>query len=260
MEKLPAGTGWLWIKQGFALYRKQPGALTLLFLLYAMLNLLLGVIPLLGQVAAVVLIPVFSVAFMQACAHIDQGKRVMPALLSTGFQKPAFPNLLALGLLYLVVATLAIGLSALVDQGAFLKLMTGQLEPNSREAREANLGGAFLLTMLICLPAAMGFCFSAPLIYWQRMSIGKAIFFSFFSVLRTLKSFIVFALSLFGLTILSSQLVLLLFGRSEIAFTMLMPLSMLLSVLMHCSFYASYRQIFGVPGAAQDASSAPEAE
>ena len=32
MEKLPATTGWLWIKQGFGLFRKQAAALSALFI------------------------------------------------------------------------------------------------------------------------------------------------------------------------------------------------------------------------------------
>ncbi|SFU27652.1 BPSS1780 family membrane protein [Pseudoduganella namucuonensis] len=248
MSKLPASTGWLWIKEGLALFMKQPGGLTSLALLYAMLNMVISIIPIVGQLGAIVLIPVFSLAFMQACADIDQGKRIVPALLATGFRKPQFPSLFAVGLLYLVVAGLAIGVSTLADGGMLMKMLTGQIDPASKEVRQANLSGAFLLTILVCLPAAMGFCFAAPLIYWQRMSVGKAIFFSFFSVLRSLKAFIVFALSQFGLTLMCTQVIMLILGRSQFALTMVMPIVMLLlSVLIHCAFYASYRHIFGSP-------------
>jgi hypothetical protein len=36
-------------------------------------------------------------------------------------------------------------------------------------------------------------------------------------------------------------------GRTQMAIQLMMPLSMILTVIMHCSFYAAYRQIFGVP-------------
>lgn len=247
MDKLPASTGWLWIKEGFKLFRKQPGGLTTLILLYGILNMAVGIIPLLGQVLLIVLIPVFSTAFMQACANIEQEQRLTPALLITGFRSPALPQLIALGMLYMLAGMLAIGASWLVDDGTFLKLLTGQLDPRSPEARDANLGGAFALAILICIPAAMAFCFGAPLIYWKKMSVGKAVFFSFYAVLRSAKAFIVFALSMFGITMIGSQVVILIFGRSNLAMNMLVALSMLLSVLMHCAFYASYKQIFGAP-------------
>ncbi|CAN7721277.1 BPSS1780 family membrane protein [Pseudoduganella sp. LjRoot289] len=248
MGKFPASTGWLWIKQGFQLFLRQPGGLTSLAMLYAMLNLVMNLVPVVGQLASIVLIPAFSVAFMQACLDIEQGKRVLPALLLTGFRKPAFLKLLAVGLLYVSAAALAIGLSSLADDGMLLKLLTGKVDPNSKEAREASLGSAFVMIMLVGLPAAMAFCFSAPLIYFQNMGVGKAMFFSFFAVWRALKTFIVFAFSQFGLMLVLTQIIGMLFGGSPKVLVMVMQIVLLLfSVLIHCSFYSSYRQIFGIP-------------
>lgn len=247
MEKLPANSGWLWIKQGFGLFIKQPGALITLILLYGLFNMVVGIVPVLGQIALVLLVPVFSTAFAQACANIEQGQRVTPGLLFTGFRKPILPRLMTLGLLYMIVALLAMGLSSLVDDGMLLKLMTGQVNPNANAVRDANIGTAFLVAIAVCIPAAMGFCFAAPLIYWQNLSVGKAVFFSFFAVQRSLLAFIVFGISLFSISMIAIQCVLLVFGRTQLAMSMLLPLSMLLSVQMHCAFYASYRHIFGAP-------------
>ena len=68
MEKLPAKTGWIWIKEGFALFRKQPAEISTLFLAYMFAMLLLNVVPLLGRILPLVLVPVFAMSFMQACA------------------------------------------------------------------------------------------------------------------------------------------------------------------------------------------------
>ena len=75
MEKIPANTGIEWIRQGFALFRKQPAELSMLFLLYMLLLFSLSIIPLLGQILPLLLVPVFSLAFMQACVQIEAGKR-----------------------------------------------------------------------------------------------------------------------------------------------------------------------------------------
>ncbi len=247
MEKLPAKTGWLWVKQGFGLFRKQPGGLSTLFLGYMFSMVAMSVMPLLGQLVPVILVPVFSMAFMQACRYIEQKKRVFPNLLLTGFRKPAFPPLFALGLLYLLVALLSLGASALVDGGVFWQLVTGQIDAKSPLARESNMGGAILMAIAVYIPAAMAFCFAAPLIYWQKMRLGKAIFFSFFSVLHSAKAFLVFASVWFAISVIGSQVVILIFGRSEMAMMIMLPLSVILTVVMHCSFYASYRQLFGTP-------------
>ena len=73
MEKLPAATGWQWIKDGFALFRKQPAELSTLFLTYMFLMMIITIIPLVGQVLPLVLVPVFSIAFMQACVQVEHG-------------------------------------------------------------------------------------------------------------------------------------------------------------------------------------------
>lgn len=248
MTRLPARTGWEWIRQGFDLFRQQPGSLAFLFLGYMTIMFAIGVVPLAGQILPVVLIPVFAAAFMQAAAAIDRGERALPTLIMTGFRKPVFGQLFKLGLVYLVVAVVAVGSTALVDGGTFWKLMTGQLDPRSETARTAALGMPLLLAVTIYIPAAMAFAFAAPLILWQQMGVAKSVFYSFFAVLRNLRAFVVFALSWFLLSILVSNIILLLAGRQFAVFVML-PVSIILTLVMHCSFYASYRQIFGAPGA-----------
>src|SRR3569623_3564362 len=121
MEKLPAHAGWTWVTQGFALFLIQPADMSTLFLSYLFLMLVVGIIPLIGQTLPLLLIPVFSMAFMQANVNIEQGKRVYPNLLLTGFRSPAFTQLLQLGALYLASVALVIGISSLIDGGVFWK-------------------------------------------------------------------------------------------------------------------------------------------
>lgn len=249
MEKLPAVTGWHWVKEGFGLFRKQPGGLSMLFLGYMFCMLVVSIIPLLGQLLPVILVPVFSVAFVQACLNIDQGKRVFPSLLLSGFRKPAFTMLFSLGLLYLGAAIVAIGASSLVDGGVLWQLVSGQLARDDAAdvIRNSNMGSALLLTILLYVPAAMAFCFAAPLIYWKQTGLAKALFFSFFAVWRSMRAFLVFAATWFAISIVTSQLLFMIAGRTPVAMQLMMPLSMILTVIMHCSFYAAYRQIFGLP-------------
>ena len=257
MEKIPARAGWLWVKHGFALFRKQPGGLSTLFLAYLFLMFAVSILPLLGQIAQVILMPLFSVTFMQACLHVEQNKRIRPNLLAIGFHKPAVMPLLALGLLYLLAAGLAIGASTLADDGLLWKLASGQLDPKSPLAQNAKLCNGFLLAAAIYLPAAMAFFFAAPLIYWKNMSLGKALFFSFFAVLKALKAFIVFVLAWFFICMLASQFVVLIFGLSELAVMIMLPLWVTMVVVLQGSFFTSYQQIFGAPADPDAAAAAP---
>ncbi|WP_034299662.1 BPSS1780 family membrane protein [Herbaspirillum sp. RV1423] len=250
MEKLPAKTGWLWVKEGLALFRKQPAEVSTLFLSYMFLMLALGIVPVIGQLLPLILVPVFAMSFMQACLHIEEGKRVYPNLLLVGFRSPALRSLLTLGVLYLLAASAAVGLSALVDGGVFWKAMTGPgLDPKDIEGSSIRL--AMATAAIAYIPAAMAFWFAAPLIVWQKMPLGKALFYSFFAVRRAGKAFAVYGLVwlVIGVVLPAavSTIVALLINNITVIVFILLPLSIILTVVMYCSFYPTYTAIFGRP-------------
>jgi hypothetical protein len=251
MEKLSANVGWLWVKQGFALFRKQPAELSTLFLSYMFLMFAFSIIPVLGQLLPLLLVPVFSMAFMQACLHVEQGKRVYPNLLLTGFRSPALRNLLILGVLYLLAAILAIAASALVDGGVFWSVMSGQATLDPKTIRGSNMTMAMLFAAVVYTPAAMAFWYAAPLTAWQNMSIGKSIFYSFFAVRRAGKAFLLYGLAWAAIGILLptivSTLIALLLNQAVVTVVILLPLSIVLTIIMYCSFYPTYTYIFGKP-------------
>jgi len=251
MEKLPASTGWLWVKEGFALFRRQPAEISMLFLAYMLLMLFLGIIPLLGQILPLVLVPVFTMAFMHACLQIEQGRKVYPNLLLTGFRSPALRRLLALGVLYLVAAALAIAASAIVDGGVFWKIVSGARNLDEQTLREANLTLAMLVSGVVYVPFAMAFWYAAPLVAWQDMGVGKALFYSFFAVWRNGRAFTVYGLAWAGIGVLLpsvvSSFIAIALGSGRAAMLAILTLSLVLTVVLYCSFYPTYTRIFGRP-------------
>jgi hypothetical protein len=256
MDKLPAIAGWRWVKEGFTLFRKQPAEMATLFMAYMFLMVVVGFMPLIGQILPLMLVPAFSMAFMQACVHIEQGKKVYPNLLMTGFRAPAFRRLLILGVLYLVTAVLAVAASALVDDGMFWQIMSGSKELDADAIRHSGISLGMMFSAAVYTPAAMAFWYAAPLIAWQDMNVGKAVFYSFFAVKRSGRAFLVYGLSwvLIGVilpTILSS-LVALVFGKAFAVMVVLLTVSLVLTVVMYCSFYPTYTHVFGRPGQASE--------
>lgn len=251
MEKLPAKTGWLWVKEGIALFRKQPAEVSTLFLSYMFLMLALGIVPVIGQLLPLILVPVFAMSFMQACRHIEEGKRVYPNLLLVGFRSPALRTLLTLGMLYLLAAFGAVGASALVDGGIFWNAMTGIGGLTPKDIEGSNISLAMVLAAVVYIPAAMAFWFAAPLITWHDMPLGKALFYSFFAVRRAGKAFLLYGLAWLVIGILLpaavSTIVALLINNMTIIVFILLPLSIILTVVMYCSFYPTYTAIFGRP-------------
>lgn len=254
MEKLPAITGWLWVKEGFALFRKQPAEISTLFLAYMFLMLAVGILPLLGQVLPLVLVPVFSMAFMQACLNIEQGKKVYPNLLLEGFRSKGFRELLKLGVLYLVAAVVAVAASSIVDGGVFWQIMIGDKDLDADAIRNSNMSLAMMFAAVVYTPAAMAFWYAAPLIAWQKMSVGKAVFYSFFAVKRSGQAFLVYGLAwvLIGVILpaILSSIVALVVGKAFAVMIVLLAISLILTVVMYCSFYPTYTHVFGRPGQA----------
>ena len=251
MQKVAASTGVDWIRQGFALFRKQPAELSLLFLLYMLLMFSLSLIPVVGQLLPLLLVPAFTMAFMQACVDIEAGRKVRPRLLLTAFRSPALGSLLRLGALYLMAAVVAVAASSLIDGGTFWKLMSGQVRPDEDGVAVNDLPLAMLLSAAVYLPFAMGFWHAAPLVMWQRMGLFKAIFYSFFAVHRCGKAFLAYALGwiVAGIAVpaVISAVLSLLLGKNLVAVMLLMPLSVILTLVMYCSFYPTYTAVFERP-------------
>jgi hypothetical protein len=250
MIPITASTGWAWLKQGAGMFRKQPAGLTTLLFADILISVMISAVPYIGAMLAIVLVPCFSIAFMQACLLIDQGKRVTPQVLLTGFQAPALKTLLKVGLVYLFVFfVLAMIIPLFVD----LELLK-QVERGGDPAKMTRLqGGDMFALMMIAVVQALSLltlAFTAPLTYWQKMATGKAVFYSFFAVLRTGRAFMVLLLSWFGLLLGLCFVIVLLLGNSTPGRIILMWLVFLFFLLLQCAMYAAYRQIFGTPAAA----------
>lgn len=245
MEKLPARVGWQWVKQGLEVFRKQPGALMALFFSCMFLCMLSLFVPLLGAIAPVMMTPLFTAALLQGCADADQGKRAFPHLVFTGFRKPVRKPLLLLGGLYLLLTLICMSIMTMLDGGTLIKMATRQI-PMDPKLMEESQWAVFTSSALYML-GWMVSCMAAPLIYWQKMTLAKALFFSVVTVVRNIKAFGTTAISLFLMFQILAAVPALLFGSAQLIVSAVFTIFLLMMVLIHCCLYASYRQIFGTP-------------
>ncbi|QYF94471.1 hypothetical protein KY495_04440 [Massilia sp. PAMC28688] len=254
MSSLPARTGLEWLKQGFGLFRQQPGILTMLLFANFLGSVLLSAVPVIGTLATIVLIPVFSIAIMQACNLIAQGQRVMPDVLLTGFRKPAVTHLLKLGMVYVGVALIMfIAMRLSVDESA-----VQQMQASAEAAKAASQAGTpvtppqypgtLLFLVLLWSIVMLLMSFATPLTYWKEMPLLKAIFYSVFGVVGAFKPILVMLLSAMGMFMVLILFLRLLFGGSALVFQAVIAWSSLMfTLVLQCAMFASYRQIFGDP-------------
>lgn len=246
MNKLPASTGWLWIKQGFALFMKQPAGLTMLVIAYSFLMQLLSIIPWVGPVAAMVLTPVFCIGFMRAYQGVEQQQRVTLNVLFDGFRSPTLPRLMTLGALYLAAMAVMMGIIALNVGDVMVQVQKQQVTPEAA-MKQVNFGALLSWLLVIGVPAGMAYLLSPMLIYWQQMKVGKALFFSFFTIWRSFRAYLIFQLCWVMLFMIVVQVLAMVFGANTtqmLVRALLFPIAL---VLYQCASYCCYKHFFGAP-------------
>lgn len=242
MTTFTARAGWHWVMQGMQLFGKQPGGLMALFFCCMFLALLLMIVPLVGQVAPFVLTPLFTVALLEGCAQVDQGKRALPNLLLSGFRQPVRSPLLLLGAVNFLL--LLIAMAVLYGMAGDVLLQFKGSKPELTAEQVNSVVGAGLLASAIYTIGWLLTCLAAPLVYWQKLTVGKALFFSVVSVTRAFKPFFVAAVTLHVIYFLCCQLVMLIFGTSQVTMAGISALILITIVIAHCTLYISYQEIF----------------
>ena len=245
---LSARRGWRWLAEGFLIFRKRPLMLSLLVLSYWIFIFLRITLPLGGQIATTVLIPVFSVSLMNACRLIEQDGRLPPLLLFSGFDKKLRP-LLVLGAVYIAFSLCIFGIFLLFDDGKQLQLPSVPTQAID-QAQADELFMSLLRLMPITLPIMAASWFAPVLVAWHEVPVGKSLFFSFVACLRNWRAFLAYsaAIMVIGAVIpgLVASLLLSLVPDGGEMFSVMLTLATMFILLptLQASFYVSYRDIF----------------
>ena len=247
MSRLPAKTGLEWLKQGFALFRKQPGILAMVVLCNFLIAIMISAVPVLGKILPLVFIPSFTMAIQQACLLIDEGTRVTPAVLVTGFHKDAIGRLCKLGVVYFaILVALVLAVSPWIDMESVrnaAKMMEANKEPTINDGTKY----AVMAFMFLGAVAMLALSFAPGVTYWKRMPVFKAIFYSVMAVFGAARALMLMLLSLLGMYWVTLMIVGLIFGRSQVVFIVLAWLNLIVALVFQCAIYAAYKQILGTP-------------
>lgn len=255
MQVVPAGRGWHWIKAGFRGFWAQPIVwiaivFTHLLIMSLLTRLQVGPAPL-GIAITLVLVPFFSVGFMNIARTVADGQRPGLPLLFSGFRSTQKP-LAMLGVIYLLAHVVLIGVLALTAPAGGVPdpgLRDGGVEGTAMHI--ALLRGNLIATALY-LPIVAAFWYAPVLVAWQGHTAGKALFFSFFAFLANWRAFIVYGVlvTLIAVGLLGASM--LVFGSigKQGADALRLALPVYLAVLMptlYASFFANYSEVFAAP-------------
>ena len=224
--------GWIWIKQGYWLFKKSPVLLVVLTAIAVVSLMGIAAIPVVGDPLATLLFPVIFAGFMLGCRALEHGEELELAHLFAGFHGHA-TQLVALGGINLVSQLLILGAMALTGGATLVSiLMSGHHaeDPTVLTQAIAGAGLALLLGIALFTLLLMAMQFAPMLILFDKISPVTAMKTSFRACLHNLMPLMMYGAMLLPFAILAS-----------------VPLMMgwlILLPVMITSLYAAYRDLF----------------
>jgi len=242
------------VRKGFQVFGRQPLGFASLFAAGLFVSLLLGVIPLLGSVAALALAPALSLLFMIASRRVEVGQAAMPGAIVELFQagRNRWVALVKLGIAYVVATFLFFWLAGVLDGGAldafFASLRDTKLTPESAAAHVAEPGVQFglLLRLLFLGVLSIAFWHAPALVFWGDPGWAKSVFFSTIALWRNKGAFTIY--SLVWLALLMALLAIIsigagLFGPERFALVAA-PLMLVFMTLFYASLWFTFADCF----------------
>ncbi len=256
LETVGASRGALWVRDGLRLYLKRPLAFTSLFVLFLFAALFAALIPVIGGVLQIMLVPLLSLGFMVASQSALLDGKVMPSqfiepLRGAPAQRKA---LLLLCVTYGLAVAAALLLADLVADGGFTRALELMRRPDTPQAEldallsergmvSGTLVGGLLITLL-----TVPFWHAPALVHWAHQSAGQALFSSTLALWRCRGAFVVYSLTWFGLILgfgLVSALLFGLFGLGQLASMLALPAGLFFSTLFYVSLIFTFNDSFG---------------
>ncbi|MBI5907073.1 MAG: BPSS1780 family membrane protein [Polaromonas sp.] len=236
---VPARTGITWVKLGIQTFLKQPLALAGLFFLYMAAATLASLIPFVGVVLALAIVPAATLGLMAATQEAAKGRFPMPAILLSAFRagQQRGRAMLVLGFLYAAACLLIVSVVPL-----FFDV------PVSRDnALSPEMQGVMLAIMVAYLPVSVLFWHAPALVYWYGVAPVKSLFFSAVVCFRNAGAYALFGITwmaVLGFIGVGVTLLVGLLASPEAAAALIMPVALLMAAMFSTSIYFTFQGSF----------------
>lgn len=246
---VPARTGLTWVRLGIKTFWQQPLAMSGLFFMFMAMLSVVTVVPLIGVVLALVLLPAATLGLMAGTEQASQGKFPMPSILISGFRTGAqrMRAMLVLGALYATGFIGLMGLSALIDGGQLASIYLIGSKVSEELVMQDRFQTAMWVAMLLYLPLSLLFWHAPALVHWHGVPPLKSLFFSVMACYRNFGAFAVFGAAWMGLFMLAAVVVSLiasLLGSPALATMLILPVALVIMAMFFTSLYFTFRDNF----------------
>jgi hypothetical protein len=258
LKLVPARIGILWVREGVRIFWRMPLAFAGLLAMFLAAATALSLIPLVGNLLTLALLPAFTVGLMAATRQAIEGRLPLPATLLTAFrQSPRQTRaVLTLGVLCAGALLLIEIVAGPIDDGQLAQLIVqhgGDITPEAvmddpalQQAARAWMSEQAVI-VLLSVPVTMLLWHAPALVHWHDMPVGKSLFFSAVAVLRNAPAYLMYALGWMvvssiawaGLIVLAG-----LAGSMSLAIAGLLPLGVLVMSMVYASLWFTFRDSF----------------
>ncbi|MBY4596966.1 hypothetical protein K3217_15730 [bacterium BD-1] len=246
---VPARTGTQWVRASVRTFFKQPLAIAGLFFMFIVSISVVAMLPLVGGVLALVLVPAATVGLMEATRESEAGRFPMPLTLFVALRQgpQRLRAMLMLGALYALGVLIVIGISALIDGGRFAQLYVNGGGITQDMVTDPDFRTAMWVSTLLYLPLSLAFWHAPALVHWHGVPPVKSLFFSAVAVLRNVGAFLIYGLMWMGMAFAAGLALLLLSvltGSASIASFGLMPVAVMIASMFFNSLWFTFRDSF----------------
>ena len=263
LQIVPARTGTLWVRLGIQTFFKQPLALAGLFFMCMAALSIVSLVPILGNIVAMVFLPTMALALMAATLEATKGKFPTPSIVLSALRagQQGMRPMLVLGALYAVGFMVVLGISALVDGGEFARVFMGSHVAEEASDEPLRLQAGMLAFMVLHLPLSLAFWHAPALVHWHGISPGKSLFFSLVACWRNKGAYVVFGLTWFAVLLtvgMVVQLLAALLDQPAFLGVGAFVLTLLTTCMFLTSIYFSFRDSFAADAVEEKAPDAIE--
>ena len=238
-----------WLREGLSAVRQAPFGMVSVCIFYVVTMSVLGALPLFGLVLAAFFMPFGTMLVIQGTKDACEGRQPMYSVLFDLYKDRTKRFLLMrVGVIYAVfilVANYAYVFFA-VDYVSQWKVIDGRLDWAS--VLDNFPWTAAIITVIIYALGQMATWFAPALVTWKNMTVGKAIFYSFFGCLRNWLAVIVLLVVIFAFTMICALAVIFLLdfvNLTDYALFFLTPVGFFLTTVAYSTMWPMWVDIFG---------------
>lgn len=256
LHPVAARRGLWWVRAAFATWARRPLAFIGLFMFFLFGVLLLLMLPLVGPVLGLGLLPMLTLGFMIATRSALHGGPVHAVQIFEGLRGSDVARRKAQLMLCAVYALGSIGVmefSAWLDGGSFERLQMALATPNVPQTQvnailaDPQLATGMLVRMGLATLLSIPFWHAPALVHWGGQGAFQALFSSSLALWRARGAFVVYGIGWMVVSVafgLLATLAVLLLGNRQLVSLLAMPAGMVLSAVFYVSLWFSFTDSF----------------